>query len=320
MNPNNIHSQFIYDRLDRVPSCHASTIVVLPNGDLAAAWFGGERESSPDSSHYWAKRRYGAAEWERPTCLWDVPGHSAGNPRLFHDAAGRLWAILPVNYGKWCNGGTRVFCRTSRDMGETWSEPVHVPELDALLGKNKPVVLDDGGIVLPVTVEVAKTSAAAIYLPDDDRWVVSAPITVRDGARCIQPAFAPLSDGRLLALMRTSPGRMLRCFSADGGMTWSEPEVTPLPNNDSGIDIVRLANGHLVLAFNDTDQKRRTPLNLAVSTDDGETWPRQIALETDEGEYSYPAIIQAGDGAIHVTYTHRRAHIKHVTLTEDAIV
>ena len=41
------------------------------------------------------------------------------------------------------------------------------------------------------------------------------------------------------------------------------------------------------------------------------------SLETDPGEYSYPCIIQTGDGRIHVTYTYRRYSIKHVEFNED---
>lgn len=312
-----IASRLIYDTLDRVPTCHASTVVELPNGDLAAAWYGGEKESSPDSSHYWSKLPEGADEWDTPQCLWDVPNRSAGNPRLFLDVAGRLWAILPVNYGEWCRGGTRFFYRTSDDMGETWSDPVRVYELDGLLGKNKPVVLPEGDIILPVTVEYDHTAAAALLRPGAEHWEVSSEIA-REEARCIQPAFVQRSDGTLLGLLRTNEGRIWVTSSIDRGNMWAEPKPTTLQHNNSGIDLVRLANGHLVLTFNDCT-KGRTPLNLAVSEDDGETWSRQMALETDEGEYSYPAIIQTRDGFIHVIYTYRRTHIKHVVLTEDAI-
>ena len=313
-----IVSRFIYDTLERAPTCHASTIVELPNGDMLAAWYGGEREGSPDSSHYYARLPRGADGWEPPKCLWDVPDHAAGNPRIFLDRRERLWAMVPVNFGAWCRGGTRFFYRTSDDLGHTWSEPVHLPEQDGLLGKNKPLVLPQGDILLPVTVEYDHT-AAAVLRSSAGQWEVSAEIG-DPGTRCIQPAFVPRADGSILAFLRTNEGRIWRSVSDDRGRRWSKAKPTALRNNNSGIDLVRLANGHIVLAFNDCSTSDRTPLNLAISEDYGETWPHQIALETDPGEYSYPAAIQARDGTIHVTYTHLRTHIKHAALSEEAIL
>ena len=61
-----------------------------------------------------------------------------------------------------------------------------------------------------------------------------------------------------------------------------------------------LHNGNIALVYNDT-QRGRTPLTVALSTDEGETWEYKQHLETEAGEYSYPAIIQAHDGVIHIT-------------------
>ena len=297
-----MQSRLIYDTLAGVPSCHASTLAELPNGDLVAAWFGGAQEGSPDSSHYWSRLRHGQTAWDEPAVLWDVPGHAAGNPRLFTVPNGDLWAILPVNYGKWCNGGTRFYHRVSPDLGATWSDPIHTPELDMLLGKNKPVVFPDGRFVLPVTMELTKASAAIVHLPESQKWVVSAPISLPENGRCIQPSFVTLRDGRILAFFRTGCGRIWKAYSRDRGLTWSQPVQTALRNNDSGLDLARLANGHLLLAFNDTE-KGRTPLNLAVSTDGGETWPHRLTIAQGRGEFSYPTVIQSRDGLIHLTYT-----------------
>jgi predicted neuraminidase len=53
--------------------------------------------------------------------------------------------------------------------------------------------------------------------------------------------------------------------------------------------------------------------------DEGETWEYKQHLETEVGEYSYPAIIQAHDGGIHITYTYRRTSIMHVEVDESWI-
>ena len=100
--------------------------------------------------------------------------------------------------------------------------------------------------------------------------------------------------------------------SADGGVTWSEAKLTTLPNPNSGIDGVAAADGTLYLAYNHTPLGR-SPLNLARSKDDGKTWERVAKVEeTLLSEFSYPALIQAGDGKLHLAYTWNRRHIKHL--------
>jgi len=56
---------------------------------------------------------------------------------------------------------------------------------------------------------------------------------------------------------------------------------------------------------------------VARSVDSGQRWEKPLDLETNPGEYSYPSVIQASDGLIHVTYTFRRCAIKHVAFSES---
>ncbi len=57
----------------------------------------------------------------------------------------------------------------------------------------------------------------------------------------------------------------------------------------------------------------RTPLNAALSAD-GQQWKDVLELENKSGEFSYPAVIQARDKSIHITYTWKRQRIRHVVL------
>ncbi len=118
----------------------------------------------------------------------------------------------------------------------------------------------------------------------------------------------------MLALFRARGiGSICQAESRDNGLTWSSAKPAALPHPNSGIDGVRAAKGALYLVYNHT-RIGRSPLNVARSTDNGKSWHMVATLESQAGEFSYPAIIEAQDGRLHVTYTYNRRHIKHLIL------
>jgi predicted neuraminidase len=94
--------------------------------------------------------------------------------------------------------------------------------------------------------------------------------------------------------------------------------LTALPNPNSGIDAVTLADGRHLLVYNHSD-KGRSPLNAALSND-GKTWEAAAVLESEPGEFSYPAVMQAPDRHVHVTYTWKRTRIRHVIIDPELLV
>ena len=134
---------------------------------------------------------------------------------------------------------------------------------------------------------------------------------------CIQPAILRHKDGRLQVVCRTRNAKIATSWSSDNGETWSKVTLLDIESNNSGIDAVTLADGRHVMAYNNfetipgTPKGARTPLSIAVSSD-GIVWKHVVTLEDSPvSQYSYPAIIQASDGKIHVVYTWRRQRIKH---------
>jgi predicted neuraminidase len=130
----------------------------------------------------------------------------------------------------------------------------------------------------------------------------------------IQPSVISLGGKhlRLYARSRTLASKVVVADSMDNGLTWTRGRFIDVPQNNSGLDAVRLADGRIVMIFNNTTVGR-TPLNLAVSTD-GEHFRVFATLEDTVGQYSYPAIIQAADGGFEMTYTWQRKSIKYVHL------
>jgi predicted neuraminidase len=208
--------------------------------------------------------------------------------------------------------------RTSTDGGRNWSTPRRLPR--SILGpiKNKPVVLGDGTLLCPASTEHLGWRAHLERTPDlGESWERLRPLNARREFAAIQPCIVGYPDGRLHVLCRTRQGVIAECWSSDGGRSWGAMQATSLPNPDSGIDAVALHDGRAVLAYNPS-QVARTPLCLAV-TCDGQVWRDALVLEDAAGEYSYPAIIQAKDGSLHVTYTWHRRRIRHVRVSRDAL-
>jgi predicted neuraminidase len=143
-------------------------------------------------------------------------------------------------------------------------------------------------------------------------WVKSAPLNTAKEFGAIQPTVLVHSPTSLQILCRTRQKVIAESWSSDGGRTWSAMKATALPNPSAGIDALRLADGRFLLVYNPT-ATGRAKLDLAISRD-GKDWTRAAVLEDAPGEYSYPAMIQARDGKVHVTYTWKRERIKHAVV------
>ena len=130
-----------------------------------------------------------------------------------------------------------------------------------------------------------------------------------------QPTAIQRSDGSLLCYLRGEPF-VLRSESTDKGGSWTPVHPIPMRCPGASLALCKLSNGHLVLAFNDSSSER-TPLSVALSTDDGATWSEPVTLESNSGEYAYPCVIQTSDDLIHVSYTFLRQVIKHVEFNEQ---
>ena len=297
-----------------LPSCHAATLTALAGGGLLVAWYAGSREAAPDVAIYGARPARNSAARSPPFLLTNTPGRPEGNPVLFTDPGGGVWLFYVTLMGdKWTT--SRMKLRRSADGGHTWgAERVLSPE-PGWMARNRPLALPSGEWLLPTYDERDWTSFALISDDQGKTWRQGSRVTAPPGV--IQPAIAPLADGRLLMLLRTggSGGWIWQATSTDGGRTWSQATPTGVPNNNSGLDLIRLGDGHLLLACNPVaDSKWRTPLSLLLSDDEGCTWHRWLDVETEPGEFSYPALLQADDGTIHMVYTYRRTAIVHVAL------
>lgn len=304
----------IFEPLASHPSCHCATIVETSGGELLAAWYAGAYEKARDQAIFWARKPRHADPWTAPKVLIDTPGLADGQPLFFYDPRGRLWFLWATIEGKgWTEASLRYML--SLDDGQTWEAMRFLRREWGRLNRNKPLVMDNGEILLPLYDERAWHSVLLVSPDAGETWQKASEIVTSPGN--IQATVVQRDDGSLYCLMRTGGkgGQLWQAVSRDRGRNWSPATPGPFPNPNSGIDMVRLQSGRVVLAFNNTKQGR-TPLNVALSLDEGRTWPIIRTLEGGAGEYSYPAIIQAHNGLIHLVYTYQRKTIQHAVFDE----
>jgi predicted neuraminidase len=309
------------------PECHASTIVEAAPGKLVAAWFGGTKERNPDVCIYVAHFEDG--KWtpgvEVASGLQGEgkPRLPTWNPVLFapRNAPLQLFYKVGPNPRDWWG-----MVITSADGGKTWSAPRRLP--DGILGpiKNKPVELADGAWLSPSSTEGNPDGQGWLvhFERSTDRgvtWEKIGPVKKGPAFDAIQSSILLHKEGKLQAIGRTKQGVVSQTWSKDGGLTWSPLTAIDLPNPNSGTDAVTLADGRQLIVYNHSAHRAeeakgdRWPLDVALS-DDGLTWKRVATLETEArvSGYAYPAVIQAADGKVHITYTWGRKVIKHVVL------
>lgn len=310
--PGYVLGEMIYEAAP-FPQCHASTIAETKRG-LVAAWFGGTHEKHPDVG-IWVARRT-ADGWTAPVEVAngvqaDGQRHPCWNPVLFAMPDGPLVLFYKVGPSPSSWWGMRC---ESRDGGETWSSAIRLP--DEIPGpiKNKPVMLKAGRLLSGSSTEDHGWRVHMETTTDGGlTWTRTEPLNDGETIGAIQPTILIHGPEKLQILCRSrNTKHILESWSEDGGKSWSPLVDTTLPNPNSGIDAVTLADGRHLVVYNHTP-RGRSPLNVAISHD-GKRWQAALVLENEPGEYSYPAIIQTSDGKVHITYTWKRQRVKHVVV------
>lgn len=182
-----------------------------------------------------------------------------------------------------------------------------------------PTILPDRRILLPLYSDGFNLSLVAISDDNCQTWHPSAPIVGRGN---VQPVILRRQSGELVAFMRdngNAPGRIMLSYSHDRGENWTPVQDSELRNPGASVTATVVENGDWWMIFNDSETSRAN-LSLAVSHDEGRTWTEKLVLEKPEngGRYAYPAIVLAGNGKAHLTYSwhQKKKSIKHVELVE----
>jgi predicted neuraminidase len=205
---------------------------------------------------------------------------------------------------RWTGGHDTAVMLISRDEGKSWFAgdvpsslgAVHMNPVAALGGVMPAFYRDrfaqnvrrsvsgDGGLTW--------SPAQATSLPNNNSSVQAARLADGRIAMVLNPVNASMSAERRVSLYDEI--ETASAAQGTGGAIWGVP---------------------------------RAPMSLVFSSDNGLTFSPPRHLETGSGycltnnskdglnrEYSYPSIIEAPDGALHIAYTYHRRAIKHVRL------
>jgi predicted neuraminidase len=300
-----------------LPMVHVASLAQMPDGIMAAVWYGGTAECHPDVKIYFSQRETGS--WSAPRVIMtrelaerDLgrPVKSLGNAVLLADPDGSLRLLfVTIAMGKW--SGSQLNTCLSTDGGFSWSKVGRLtlsPFFNfSELVRNRPVARTGGGWCVPIYQEFLGKFPELLWLGERDGKLTYSKTRIAGGCSTFQPSLIPSDGVHAEVLLRdyTDARKIHVSGSDDGGMTWLKPLATEIPNPDAGISGLRLSDGRLLAAFNDS-AKDRSDLTLAITADRGKSWKRVAVLEKEEGaSFSYPYLMRSSDGMIRMAYTRK---------------
>jgi predicted neuraminidase len=310
---------------------HTPALSELPGGDLLAVW---KASRSRDASVTLL-----SATYDRRTNVWREvrevtssrrtqqelgrPVATLSNPALLTRPDGAVSLFYVAAWWEWSTSS--VTLKTSTDHGKTWTPArrivTHPVANSGTLVKAAPILYADGSVGVPAYHECVGVFPQLLRVSAGGALIDK--VRIHRGQVALQPSIVPLDGQEAIALMRNYlKGSVLVARTSDAGRSWSPVETIGLPNPNSPVMGVRLRDGAILLVFNNSASSREN-LSLALSTDGGRRW--SIVHTFEEGErardgsrvnFSYPYVIEASDGVVHLVYAWHHTHIKHVSFNE----
>lgn len=335
------------------PTAHAPALLELDNGDMLCCWFGGTYEGSADIRIVCSRLAKGETKWTVPVDISGDPERSEQNPSLFNGPDGAVWAMYTAQKDRQAGKDNMQFtsqvrCQKSFDGGLTWGTYETVFAREGTFCRQPIQVLQNGRWIFgnwlcTDSVDGLSGDPTAFQISDDQGKTWRQVDMPKSNGR-VHANVVEMENGHLLAFMRSREADFVyRSESFDWGDTWSVPEPTPLPNNNSSISAIRLQSGRVAIACNPTCTPDpvpgkaawpglRCPVCVAISEDDGKTFPIIRWMERGEGfmgdenktnnkQYEYPYLMQSKDGRLHLAYAaFTRKTVKYVSFTEEDVM
>ena len=321
-------------------SCHAANLLELQNHDIMCVWFAGSGEGNPDTTVVMSKMDHATGIWSEPRVMSLDPTRSEQNPMLYQSPEGQIWLLYTSNEPH--NQKTAYVCvRTSDDNGETWTDPRILFDEVGIFIRHPIITLSNGDWLCPAYY-CKSTGDYSVVKISTDKGASWTEYHIPEPVYCVQMNVVETAPGHIVATFRSRRADFVhRSESNDYGRTWTTPRATNARNNNASTQMIRLKDGRLLMAMNDTNMlseyrimKRedgttfqktyRTPMSACFSDDDGWTWKDyKVMQEVYRGAtreiqgFSYPSVMQSQDGTIHFCFTFNRENMKYIAVKDE---
>jgi len=310
-----IDAEFLHNPHDKGMFCHCPSILETQSGTLMVAWYVYPEDEYVGATLAMAKKTKDQSTWGPGESILDASKYSVGNPMLFQDPNGRIHLLYVALKGNYWNDAylQEVW---SDDDGQTWSNPIQLWNSSGMMVRHPPTLLDSGSYLLPAYDEKTCQTVLLSSNPPYSKWQEAYRFEDPD---LIQPAIIKENGLTLVFRPSTDPRKIRLSHSLDEGKTWSQPEITPLPNPLSGVSAFS-ANNNLVVIYNHTEEHQRWPLSASWRRNGSKAWGKVLHIDPVQLEVSYPSFILGNNNLVHGVYTYNRRMIKYVKLAEDTFI
>lgn len=314
------------------PSVHAASLIALKDGAVRAFWFAGSREGAPDVVINTSVFDPQASRWSAPTVVMDRVSAEKGlsryiaklgNPVPARMADGRLQLFfVTVSIGGWA--GSSISSVISDDEGLSWGQPqrlISSPLINlSTLVKSPAISFADGRLGLPAYHEWVGRFGE--FLRVDASQVIDKR-RMSSGRGAIQPVVFTEGSQEASAFFRQTrpsfqPKQIPVSQTKNAGQSWVEAKDLEIPNPNSALAALTLANGTRLMVLNNIEVARYR-LVMVMREPKSLQWQVIQVLEDDESlndgrhrEFSYPYLVSTNGEDAHLVYTWDRKKIKHV--------
>ncbi len=268
----------------------------------------------------------GGHSFDPPVVLCDTPGTFVRQPIVVNDNGAWLlpaFRCIGEPGQRWTGKVDTAAVLVSRDQGRSWTM-TDVPDSIGAVHMNI-VPLGGRRMVAFYRNRFAEQVLRSWSMDDGLSWSAPEPADLPNNNSSIQAVS--LSGGRIGMVYNHSNASM----STDRRLSLYDEIEVENTAVDASSDVAaekpeNKGRGGAIWGV------PRAPLSLSISRDGGRSFDGRQDLDTGDGycltnnskdalnrEYSYPAIVEGPDGALHIAYTYYRRAIKYVRLDPPAV-